>query len=292
MPVGNIITSSLDEALEVMVASARVAREAEGRASQLVERQTLENNTGLDWNEITLSQFGDPVAITETTVLDNPQMVELDKFPITPTMIGIQTFITDKVQARISSKVYARIGELAQNAMTRKRDKDVITVFDGASVTLCGAGITMASGYIAAAKSRILGNPTEPGNGEVVGCFHDYQLKDVADELKGGIGTYPVPDGITAKVFTDGFNGRIDGVGLFADNNIAIDANDDAKGAVFARNAIVLVQGTKIKKESKREPQIGGGGTSVFMYDEYGLGERSAGNWLYKVVSDATAPTA
>jgi len=27
------------------------------------------------------------------------------------------------------------------------------------------------------------------------------------------------------------------------------------------------------------------------MYDEYAYGERSAGNWLFEVISDATTPT-
>jgi hypothetical protein len=56
--------------------------------------------------------------------------------------------------------------------------------------------------------------------------------------------------------------------------------------------AIVLVQGRGIKTETRREPQIGGGATSLWVTDEYAYGERSAGNWLYEIKSDCTAPTA
>jgi len=29
----------------------------------------------------------------------------------------------------------------------------------------------------------------------------------------------------------------------------------------------------------------------LYHYDEYAYGERSSGNWLYEVISDALAPT-
>jgi hypothetical protein len=72
--------------------------------------------------------------------------------------------------------------------------------------------------------------------------------------------------------------------------NIPIVSNA-SRGGVFNREALVLVQGRAPRSESRREPHIGGGATSVFLYDEYAYGERSPGNWLYGVLSDATAPT-
>lgn len=72
----------------------------------------------------------------------------------------------------------------------------------------------------------------------------------------------------------------ISNVQVYEDGNITIDASDDAKGGVFAMEAIVLVQGRRLKTETRREPDIGGGATSLWIYDEYAYGERSAGNWL------------
>ncbi len=60
---------------------------------------------------------------------------------------------------------------------------------------------------------------------------------------------------------------------------------------MFAQEALILVQGRSPRTETRREPHIGGGSTSVFLYDEYAYGERSAGNWLYEIETDATAPT-
>jgi len=40
-----------------------------------------------------------------------------------------------------------------------------------------------------------------------------------------------------------------------------------------------------------RNEKLGGGATEMYLYDEYAYGERSAGNWLYEVYTDALAPT-
>ena len=37
--------------------------------------------------------------------------------------------------------------------------------------------------------------------------------------------------------------------------------------------------------------RYGGGANELIIYDEYAWGERSAGNWLYELYTDATAPT-
>ena len=53
---------------------------------------------------------------------------------------------------------------------------------------------------------------------------------------------------------------------------------------------LVLVEGRSPYVETKRLPELGGGATAIFMYDEYAYGERSSGNWIYEVHTDATAP--
>ena len=60
---------------------------------------------------------------------------------------------------------------------------------------------------------------------------------------------------------------------------------------MFAQEAIVMVQGRAPRTATVRREDIGGGATVVYLYDEYAYGERSAGNWLFEIQSDATAPT-
>lgn len=290
MATGNTITDSLADSLDDVVSSARQVREYEGTASKLVEKKTLGKGIGLSWNEIDIAALT-AQAITETTDLNNPQQLSDTKLTITPTVVGIHTLITDRVGARISRYSLQQLGGLAQNAIERKKDEDTLTAIDGATTQLCGAGTTLASGYIAAASSRILGNTTERGKLPIRCVLHPFQIKDLYDELVAGVGTYVVGEGPTANVFRRGFTLPVAQAEVYADGNITIDSGGDAKGGVFAADALVLVQGRAPRVATERKEGKGGGATAMYHYDEYALGERSAGNWLYEIASDATAPT-
>ena len=293
MAAGDTITQSLADSLDTVVASARQIREYEGVMPNLVDKVTLAEGTGTSWREISMAALN-AQNITETTLLDNPQQMSDTVFSITPSVTGIQTLVTDRVASRINSQSYAQLGSLAQNAIQRKKDEDGLTVLDGATTVLSGAGTTLASGVIAAAAYRISSNATEPGNPPYRCVLHGFQIKDLYDELTAGVDTANRADisGITARVFEEGFRGKFAGVDVFEDGNITIDSTtDDAKGGVFAQEAIVMVQGRAPRTATVRREDIGGGATVVYLYDEYAYGERSAGNWLFEVQSDATAPT-
>lgn len=290
MPSGTTTTSAIADSLPSMRQSARTVREYEGVMPQLVDKKTLGEGIGLDWNEITYSALV-AQAVTETTELDNPQQLADSLLTITPTVVGIETLITARVMKRISKNGLAQIGKLAQQAIQRKKDEDGLTVLDGATTSLCGAGTTLTSGHISAAKNRISSNVTEPGNPPYRCVLHGYAIKDIQDEIIAGVGTYNVGEGLTARVFSEGFQGMVAGAQVYEDGNITIDSAADAKGGVFAMEGIVMVQGRTPWILTKDRPEIGGGATSVYHYDEYAYGERSAGNWLYEIYSDATAPT-
>jgi hypothetical protein len=172
--------------------------------------------------------------------------------------------------------------------MMRKKDQDGLTAAD-ASTQLGAAGTPVQTGDVAAARYRITSNATEPGPMPISGVFHGFAIKDFYDELIGGTGTYPVPDGATAEVFKSGFSLPIANVTIYEDGNISIDGSDDAKNFVFSKMAWVLVEGMTIRTETRREPHIGGGGDSLFLTDEYAYGLRNS-NWTFEVIGDATAP--
>lgn len=286
---GMTITTSLADSLPTLIASARIVREHEGAMPQLVEKQTLGEGIGETWHEVSMAQL---IAqhVGETTELNNPQQISDALFSITPTSVGIQTRITDRVAARISKNAYAKIGSLAQNAIQRKKDEDGLNVLDDFGTTYPGSGgSTLTSGHIAAAMAIIQGNATEPGNPPFRCVLHPYQIKDIEDEIVAGVGTYNVGEGLTARVFAEGFRGMIAQAQLYADGNIGISGNE-AKGGVFAQEAIVLVQGRAPRAVAVRQEHIGAGATDIFLYDEYAYGERQDA-WGVEIYSDATAPT-
>ena len=290
MASGKTTTGALSDSLPVVIDSARIVREFPGVMTKSVDRVKLPEGTGLAWNEISLAQI-EAQAVTETTTFDNPQLLSDTLLTITPTVTGITTVITDRTMQRISKNVVSQIGKLAQNAIERKKDEDGIATLDGATTSLCGTATTLTSGHIAAAANRIVGNVTEPATSALMTVLHPYQLKDIQDEVVAGIGTYAVPQGLTDDYFRKGFSGTLYNTNVMEDGNIPINSTPDAKGGVFAREAIILVQGHDLRTETKRLPEYGGGADQLFIYDEYAYGERSAGNWLFEIMSDATVPT-
>ncbi len=289
MASGVTITSDLADSLPTLIHQARIVRENEGVMPQLVDLQTLPEGQGTTWNEVRFAQLT-AQAITETTVLANAQELSDTLFSITPTKIGILTVITDRVAQRISANAFAQTGGLAQNAMQRKKDEDGLTMLDGFSGSHPGSGsTTLTSGHVAAAKAKITGNSTEPGNPPFRGVLHGYQLRDIEDEIIAGLGTYDVGEGLSQRVFKEGYRGMIAGVQLYEDGNISASGNE-AKGGVFAREALVLVQGAAPTAAVVRDEALGGGATKIYHYDEYAYGERRD-VWGIEIHSDATAPT-
>jgi len=295
MPTGETTTQALADSLPSVIAQARNVREYKGVLTQLADRVTLGEGVGNVWTEISLARLT-ATAITESTVEDNPQQFSDTAFSLTPSMISIHTFVTDRVARNISKKVFARTGKSAQQAIERKKDIDGLTVLDGATTSLAGAGVTLTSGHVAAGVSRIRSNTTEPwgATGAVAFVLHGFQMKDLFDELVAGVGTYPVPSGITADAFKGGWHLPIMSATACMDDNITIDASDDSKGGVFASGdggSLVLCQARLPWAKVVRNEKRGGGGTDVYHRDEYAWGERSSGNWLFELYSDATAPT-
>ena len=304
MAVGNTITDSLADSIPTMIASARIVREFAGVMPNLVDRQRLDENTGTVWNEVSMAKLT-AQAVTESTELDNPQQMSDTLLSITPTVIGVHTVITDRVALRISSIAYAQTGSLAQNAIERKKDVDGITAIDGAT-TVLGSDATLTSGVISAGAYQITSNTTEPApaSAPINAVHHGFCLKDIDDELIGpgviGFGASagsahtagaPLTSGIAAEAFQNRYRGTIGGARVFEDGNIPIVATTLAKGGVFSQMALILVEGRSPYVETKRLPELGGGATAIYHYDEYAYGERSRGNWLYEIQADATAPT-
>ena len=284
-------TASLSDALDDVRSSARTTRENEGVMSQLVEKRTLGKGIGNTWQEITVGQMV-AQAITETTELDNPQLPGLSLISITPSIVGLETFITDKVRERMNRLAFVEIGKGGQLACQRKKDEDGLALL-ASGTTTCepGAGATLTSGHVAAATFNILGNATEPGPKPLHCVLQGFQVKDLYDELVAGVGTYVVAEGPTARVHAEGFTLPIAGCKVYVDGNITIDGSDDAIGGVFSGTAYILIQGSASRIVDVRNEKRGGGGNNVYHYDDFAYGERGAGQWAYRIKSDALAPT-
>ena len=293
MPNGIVTSGVLQDSLNTVIASARVIREYGPVMSRFVDKVTLAPGTGLNWKEILLNRL-QAHGIDELYDLEqSPQQITDSGFSINLTAVGMSVFITDRAKRVISPIVAAKIGSLTENAMSRKKDLDLIAVAQTFTTDLGTAGSPMESGFVSAAVARIRTNATEPWDGPTVTVLHPFQLKDIQDEIVAGVGTYTIPVGLTEDVFLRGFTGKtLYDSAVWTDPNITVNSSDDAEGFTFASGsggAIVLVQGEGSRHITERKENIGTGAEIMYATDEYGIGLRQAA-WGFTYTTDATAP--
>jgi len=290
---GETTSGALSQALPSIIAKARIVREYDGVWNRVCEKQKRQSGTGLNWQEYTLAQI-DAQDITETTTNNNAQTLSGTLQTASPQLAQVLVKVTDRAKDTLSPNVVSQMGQLAGNAMKRKKDEDYLSLYSGFATTSSpGSGNPLSFGHVTAAVANIKGNVTEGAEDEVYFIGHAFQIKDVQDEILAGVGTYTVPTGMTEDVFKRGFMGTIAGANVFIDNNITIDSTPNANGAVHARKGVIAVQGMAMRSETRRDPSFGGGADEAFITDEYTFIERtSAGTQVFaqRILSDATAP--
>ncbi|KKM99554.1 hypothetical protein LCGC14_1146780 [marine sediment metagenome] len=295
MPTGETHSGSNPLANPVIIASARKIREFEGVHLRTTDRVPQKKGTGLEWQEYSFNKLTGQ-GITETQQNENFQQISGQLLTLEPDMSQIVIKMTDRTKRRMAQVALMQMGGLAGNAMARKQDEDYLALFSGFSTTSSpGTGNPVSFGHIAAAVTNSTSNVTEPSQGdEVFAVLHGRQIKDIQDEVLAGVGTYTIPEGLTAETFRKGFKGTVAGANLFEDGLINVDSTPDANGAVHTRKAVVSVTALELRSAGFRDELFGGGADVDVLTNEYGFVERtSAGTqvWAYRIFSDATAPT-
>lgn len=295
MPGGDTDTGTLPDSLPSIVASARQVREQVGQNFvSSVDRKQLPMGTGSSWREIDLARIT-AQAIPQGTKLDNPQQLVDTLISVEPTMVGVHLVLTPELEYFVSRNVAEEWGGLLQNAIQRQKDRSGLNTYDGATVTGGASATTLTHGIISAMVAQIQGDTDESAldTEEVFFFAHSFQLHDIRSELTAGVGTYVLPSGVTQEAFSSGQKviREVAGAVVRRDNNVRIDSTGDAHGGVHARTGIILVEVTGKERAFTDKLKNQAGATAFWLYDWYGYLERSAGNLVKRILSDATPPT-
>ena len=297
MPTGETVSASLGEALPSIIADARIMREQKSgtwERTATVKRQ--KEGEGLSYQWFLINQI-DAQDITETTNNQNFQQFAGNIQSSEPQMTQVIIKITDRTYRKVSKNVTSKLGGLAGAAMERKKNKDYLSLFTTFPTTASpGTGNPLSAGHIAAAVANARSNTTEPAMSPVFTVLHGFQIYDLHLEQVAPVGTYPLPAGMTADVFRNGFRGEVNTSMVYEDGNITLTATPDANGATHAREGVYAIMGMSIKTERDRDMYFGGGADVVSMTDEYSFVENKTGSsattqaFAYRHLSDATAP--
>lgn len=242
-------STTLDDLFANIIAQARFTAEEESLMLGLVTRYDIAGNEGKviqvpKYPAITAAALTEGTDMTSTTV-------STSSVDITVAEVGAQVVLTD-LAAMGSGNPAQELGTVLGNAIATKMDVDLLALFDGFSTSIGAAAqeITVADLFKAAATLR---NAKAQGDiFAVVHPFHAYQLKANLTN------TFANPNGGDAQntAMANSYVGTIAGIDIYESANIVIDGNNDAKGAVFSREALAIAMKRDFQIETQRDASL------------------------------------
>ena len=283
-------TSNLSSGQKTFIASAREAFEPAAPDPDLVESQRIAAGFK-QWDVLTMARLTSASALTEGVDLTSAQQLVANSLSITPSEHGIIATLSKRLIRRQGDQnVVSTAGRLCANSLRRRQALDVIALYDGFSKSVVGAGnaldITSFRGsvaYLLTDNSSSYGPAPLP----LHAALHIEQISDIMLDLTD---TAPrgTTTGMTEELLQRWYKSsdRLYGVQVFHSGNISRDSGDDAKGAIFAKEALVMVMAndaevTEEDDNSLRAIEYG-------CFQEWGEGERADAHGV-EVYSDSEA---
>jgi len=257
-------SSSLDDLFVNIVAEARMAAEENSIMRNLVTNYNIGSVAG---TTIQVPKYSTVSAadLTEGTDMSSTE-VTTSSVSIAVGEVGVQAFLTDMATMGAGNPAQ-EIGTLLGNAIARKIDEDLISLFDGFGTSFGGTGteLSVADIFKAAATLR-----NAKVNGQLVAVVNPLQAYALKANLTN---TFANPNGgdLQNEAMRNGFVGSIAGVDIYESAHVAIDGSGDAKGGVFAPEALALAMKRDFVIEPERNASLRGwelNATAV-----YGVGE-------------------
>jgi hypothetical protein len=194
-------------------------------------------------------------AVNEATDLSNTA-VNPTSATITASEIGVMTTLTDLGANSASRNVGADIGKLFGEAIAKKVDTDLCGLFSSFTTNTGGAAGTELTAdllFKAQAQLRTLSVPAP-----YYAVFHPKALFNLKKTLTqaGYAGTATAISEIGNEALRNGYIGRIAGIDVFENANLAIDGSDDSIGGVFHPASIGLAMKEDFKVETQRDASL------------------------------------
>jgi len=223
-------------------------------------------------------------AVNEATDLTNTAVNPTSE-TITASEVGVMTTLTDLARDSASRNVGADIGKLFGEAIAKKVDTDLATLLDSFTTNTLdsGGGVELTADKLFQAQA-ILRSLNVPA--PYYGVFSPkavFNLKKTLTSAGYTTSAYALSD-IGNEALTNGYVGRVAGIDIFENANIAINANDDSAGGVFHPMALGLALKEDFKVETQRDASLRG--TEIVASICYGTGVIK-NNYGVRIISDS-----
>lgn len=293
--IGVTTVAQLDSIIQTIVAETQFTARHKTVMRQLVRVLDMPEHEG---SPIDRPKIGKLVAggLVEGMDIASPQPFTDTDVSINPTEVGLQSVLTDRMIRRAPSGFREMAAEEHARAYAEKMDTDLLGLFSGFSTGISNASNALTVDDLGVGRTNVKGN-SEPGPDPLYGVLHPYQAWDIHRGLvpihAGSAASdvdallFPV-GGVSEMVLREAGIGRLFGVTWFEDGNISTDSGDDAYGAVFSKEAIMLIVTSEGSMRPERDESLRA--WELNYVGEYGFAEwvDSYGFYLF---TDAAAPS-
>jgi len=263
-------TGNLENAQKIIIAASRYTEEHNAPALALIEQFSLpsgaKQQTVPKVGQMTISDLQDGVDIIDE---EDISMTTVD---LTASEVGAKVILTDKLVRQSAENVFSIVGRQLGDGMARKKDTDVHALYSGLNggTTLGAAGATFSLANVAASISYAKANKF---GSQLYILQHPNAVFDIANTAVTASATYPVPKGWSEDLLGEFFSGLrpLNGVPIFEDGNLSVDASDDAIGVIADKSALCVLKSVDTKTERQRDASLRA--TELVMTADYGVFE-------------------
>ena len=280
-------TGNLENAQRIIIASARYTEEHNAPAMNLIEQFNLPKGS----KQVTVPKVS---SMTMSDLVDGQDIIDeedigMTTVDLTAAEVGAKIIITDKLARQSAENVFSIIGRQLGDGMARKKDKDVLALYSGFSTDFGAAGRSMSLANVSATVAYAKGNKF---GSQVYIVQHPFAVWDIANTAVTASTTYPVPAGWSADLLGNFFSGLrpMNGVPIFEDGNITIDASDDAIGVCADKSALAVLKSVDTRTERQRDASLRA--TEVIITADYGVFELDDSKGVALTLDAGTPATA
>ncbi len=265
-------TGNLENASKIIIAAARYTEEHNAPAMALIESFSLPSGS----KQVTVPKVGQMQVsdLTDGVDITDDEEIGMTTVDLTASEVGAKVILTDKLVREQQNNVFTIIGKQLGDAMARKKDTDVHSLYSSLNGgTTVGAATkymktSNVHGAIAYAKANKFGS-------DVYILHHPNSVAYLSKEAAtvASAASNAIPEGYSADLLRNFYSGLrpINNVPIFEDGNLAVDSSDDATGVIASKGAMAVLNSVETRQERQRDASLRA--TEVVMTSDYGVFE-------------------
>ncbi len=283
-------TSNLSNGQRIFIESAKESFEPAAPDPDLIESERIEAGVK-QWDISTFARLSQAQALTEGVDLSSVQQLATNTLQLTPAEHGMIVTISNRLKRRQGdSSVVGVAGRQIGGSLRRRQASDVIALYDGFSQGAAGAGTTLDITHFRGSVAFLLtdnDSTVGPAPMPLQAALHIEQISDIIADISDP-GTTEARTGLSAEMLQRWWRGsdRLYGIPIYHSGNITLDTLDDAKGAIFASEALYMVIANDADVTEEDDNSLRA--TEYGIFQEWAEGERADPHGV-EVFSDAAA---